>query len=226
MSVIRKIKIIASRYLERRRLKEKNIMIAPYVTFSNVDMEQYVNIAHHAELSDSKIGKRTSIGRYTKVRNAEIGRYCSISWDVTIGAVSHPMKSLSSHASFFRKKFGLCSTDEYLTHKKVIIGNDVWIGCNVVIMPGVHIGDGAVLGGGGIITKDVKPYEVVVGNPAKHLKYRFSDEIIDFMLRLKWWDWDDKDIKNNIELFSPHIEIETHPEILKKLESISRKYSQ
>ena len=67
--------------------------------------------------------------------------------------MGHPLNSVSTHAFSYRKQFGLCKKDEYLNHKKVVIGNDVWIGCNVVIMPGIKIGDGAVLGAGAIVTK-------------------------------------------------------------------------
>jgi hypothetical protein len=207
-------------YHKLREWKQSGIMIAPYVDCNNVEFEEKVNVAHHAELADCKIGKRTSVGRYTKIRNAEIGRYCSISWDVSIGAMGHPMDAVSTHAFTFRKKFGLCDKDYYMRHEKVIIGNDVWIGCNVVIMPGIKIEDGAVIGSGGIVTKNVKPYEIVAGIPAKHIRFRFTDEIICRLLQLKWWEWDDKLIKENISLFSYQINLKKDIDVLNKLELI------
>ena len=86
-------------------------------------------------------------------------------------------------------------------NKPVIIGNDVWIGANVIILPGTWIGDGAILAAGAVITKNVEPYAIVGGVPAKIIKKRFSDKIIEKMLLIKWWDWEDSEIKKNLELF-------------------------
>lgn len=129
----------------------KGVNISQYVDLSHTRLSNYVNLAHHAQANHTTIGERTSIGRYSKIAYANIGKFCSISWDVTIGAISHPMKSISTHAFTYRKEFGLCKTDENLKrikHEYVEIGNDVWIGTGVIIMPGVHVGNGAILGGG------------------------------------------------------------------------------
>lgn len=221
MSLLMKLKSQLKQLLILRKMKSRGIRISHHVSFVNLSFDDYVNIAHHAEIANSKIGKRTSVGRYTKIINAEIGGYCSISWDVTIGATGHPLNSVSTHAFTYRKQFGLCDKDYYLNHYKVIIGNDVWIGCHVVIMPGVKIADGAVLGAGAIVTKDVQPYEIVVGCPAKHLGYRFPKDTIKRFLDIKWWNWDDKHIKDNISLFSYNVNINEMPDYLTKIENIS-----
>lgn len=92
--------------------------------------------------------------------------------------------------------------DTFTSEDELIeIGNDVWIGTIAVILSGVHIGDGAVVGAGAIVTKDVEPYEIVGGVPAKHIRYRFSKEMIASFLRIKWWDWPLSKIEENIELF-------------------------
>ena len=148
------------------------------VTLQDVDLDKYVNLAYRCQVSHAHVGLRTSIGRYSKIQYAEIGKYCSISWDVTIGAISHPLHALSTHAFTYRKQFGMCSEDKQLEHANVVIGNDVWIGCGVIIMPGVRIGDGAVIGAGAIVTHDVAPYEIVAGCPAKHLGQRFPENIV------------------------------------------------
>lgn len=83
----------------------------------------------------------------------------------------------------------------------VVIGNDVWIGANVSILPGVHIGDGAVLAAGAVVNKDVEPYEIVGGVPAKHIKYRFDAEQRKILLSVKWWEWPHEEIERNIEMF-------------------------
>lgn len=165
-------------------------------------MEKYVNIAHHAQIAQTRIGTRSSVGRYAKIRNSEIGKYCSISWDVTIGAVSHPMERASSHAFTYRKQFGIVSEDGTIEQKRTVIGNDVWIGCNSVIISGVKIGDGAVIGAGAVVTKDVEPYSIVGGVPAKLIRYRFSNEICKQLLELKWWDKSDEWLNKNLSFFT------------------------
>lgn len=200
-----------------RKVKD-TVRISYKCSIQNVKFEDYANVAHHAQISNSIIGKRTSIGRYSKIRNAEIGKYCSISWDVTIGAVTHPFHHLSSHAFTYRKQFGLCEEDIDIPQKTTIIGNDVWIGCNSVIISGVKIGDGAVIGAGAVVTKDVEPYGIVVGVPAKLIKYRFNEKIRNRLVELCWWDWEDDRLTGNFNLF---IE-EVNSDLIEKLE-ITRK---
>lgn len=183
-------------------------------------LENYVNLAHHSQVSKSSIGSRTSIGRYSKVQFAQIGRFCSVSWDVTIGALEHPLNAVSTHAFSYRKQFGLCKEDEQIMHRTVVIGNDVWIGCGVIIMPGVNIGDGAVIGAGAVVNRDVEPYEIVGGVPARHLKYRFSEDIRKKLLDAQWWNLPDETIRNNTDIFSPHIDLESNEVILNKLVEI------
>lgn len=81
-----------------------------------------------------------------------------------------------------------------------VIGNDVWIGENVTILPGVHIGDGAIIGANSVVSKDVKPYSIVAGNPIKEIKKRFNDEQIKILENIKWWDWDIDKILNNLDV--------------------------
>lgn len=92
---------------------------------------------------------------------------------------------------------------------KVIIGNDVWIGEGAIILSGVEIGDGAVIGAGTVVTKNVDPYAIVVGNPAKAIKYRFNNDIISQLLIIKWWNWNDNKIKRNIKYLTdkPNMDI-------------------
>ena len=184
-------------------------------SIKDVEFGKYTNVAHHAQIADSKIGKRTSVGRYAKVREAEIGKYCSISWDVTIGAVSHPSERITSHAFTYREQFGICEKDIMIPQKKTIIGNDVWIGCNSVILSGVKVGDGAIIGAGAVVTKDVEPYSVVAGVPAHVIKYRFERNIIKKLEQMKWWDLSDEVIRQNQHLFAEKLTIDVLNEIEK-----------
>ncbi len=80
-----------------------------------------------------------------------------------------------------------------------VVGNDVWIGAGVTVMPGVHIGDGAIIAAHSVVTKDVAPYAIVGGNPARLIRKRFGDDLIDYLLRIKWWDWPPEKIFANLD---------------------------
>lgn len=126
---------------------------------------------------------------------AEIGKFCSIASNVRINALEHPMERLTTHKVSYRPNeyFRYLGVDgafrERRQAKRVTIGNDVWIGHGAVITPGVNIGDGAVIGANAVVTKDVAPYHIVGGVPARIIRKRFDDAIIDRLLALCWWDW-------------------------------------
>lgn len=128
---------------------------------------------------NSYICENSHIAQYTT-----IGNFCSIANLCTIGARPHDISCLTT---------SLIGDDPEV---KTVIGHDVWIGCNCVVLAGVNIGIGAVIGAGSVVTKDVPPYAVVVGNPAKVLKYRFSSELIDRLLKSKWWELTDEELKS------------------------------
>lgn len=91
------------------------------------------------------------------------------------------------------------ATQELPLKGDTVVGNDVWIGQNVTVMPGVHIGDGSIIGANSVVAKDIPPYSVAVGNPCRVIKKRFDDELIDYLLELKWWNWDAVKIFRNFE---------------------------
>lgn len=118
------------------------------------------------------------------LKTTHVGKYCSIALNVTIGADRHPTDWLSTHP------FQYNGTDNFEHVKITTIGNDVWIGTNAVILTGVYVGDGAIIGASAVVTKDVPPYAIVAGVPAKIIRYRFNQDIINKLLELKWWDLD------------------------------------
>ena len=134
-------------------------------------------------------------------RFTTIGRYSSIARTAKTFNRNHPMDWKSTHAIFFNPELKCCDKDvvDYIPLK---IGNDVWIGEYAVILPHVtEIGDGAVIGAGACINKNVPPYAVVVGTPARIVRYRFPKEIIEALLDSKWWEQDIKQIKPFFEEF-------------------------
>lgn len=193
---------------------DMNVKIMYGVDLWNTRFDENAFIAHHVSCVDVSIGRFSSVGRYSKIRLAEIGKYCSISWDTTIGAVEHPLDRISTCALTYKSEYGVINKDKCYPQKKTVIGNDVWIGCNVVILSGVHVGNGAVIGSGSVVTKDVAPYSIVAGVPAKELRKRIEPNLILKMQELEWWNWDVEDIKNNVELFEECISEEIIDKLL------------
>jgi acetyltransferase-like isoleucine patch superfamily enzyme len=116
----------------------------------------------------------------------KVGKFCSFAYGVRILlSAEHQISSISTYPFnvFWGGEKGPASKGD------VVIGNDVWVGYGAIILSGVHIGDGAVVGAGAIVTSDVPPYAIVVGNPARVVKYRFEPSSIDYLLRIRWWDW-------------------------------------
>jgi virginiamycin A acetyltransferase len=126
-----------------------------------------------------------------------IGRYCSFARNVYLLNGNHPMKQKSLHPFFYNPIFGYVG-NLLITRTNFLIGNDVWVGQNVTILPSVtRIGDGAVIGAGSVVTQDAPPFAVMVGNPARIIKYRFTPETIEKILQLKWWEKDIDQLKGD-----------------------------
>ncbi|MDP4093170.1 MAG: CatB-related O-acetyltransferase [Bacillota bacterium] len=141
--------------------------------------------------------------------NTIIGRYCSLSHNVSIGSTNHNMRYLST---------GILTvdmselTDNYVSEEYTIVGCDVWMGVNVTVLAGNHIGHGAVIGANSVVTKDIPPYAVAVGTPARVIKYRFEEDVIKELLQLEWWKLEPnfisnlpkEDIGKSIEMIKKH----------------------
>ena len=116
-----------------------------------------------------------------------------------MGAANHRMSSITTYPfNIMNEEWRKSSTThiDELPHKgDTVIGNDVWIAHNAVILPGVHIGDGAIIGAYSVVAKDIPPYAIAVGNPARIVKFRFDDEMVDLLLKFKWWDKEEDEIK-------------------------------
>lgn len=170
------------------------------------------------KMERSNIGKCTSVGTLCAIYDTNIGKFCSIARECYIGGASHPLNHISTSSCFYIKRnyTGVCySENNYNWKSPVKIGNDVWLGVRVIVRGGVTISDGAVIGAGSVVTKDVGPYEIWAGNPARFIRKRFDDETIKKLLEIKWWNWDDKMIKENTSLFeNPRVFLKHYGEIL------------
>lgn len=138
-----------------------------------------------------RIGKHTLINSGILWDDVVIGRYCSIAYNVFIAPPDHPLHFLSTWYLFYKHTAYYQKELELTRGKTTKIGNDVWIGANAVIRKGITIEDGAVIGAGAVVIEDVPAYCVVGGVPAKTIKYRFTNDLISRLLRLKWWEMDE-----------------------------------
>ncbi len=132
--------------------------------------------------SECTVGSYTYIGRNCGITKTSIGRYCSIANNVSIGQGEHLLDRISTNSIFYQEPY------KVLTSKPCEIADDVWIGVGAVILRGVSVGVGAVIGANSVVTKNVPPFAIVVGTPAKIVRYRFDDNKIKAILDSKWWN--------------------------------------
>ncbi len=160
---------------------------------------------YDVEIGMYSYGGCFNIGQFD--RFTKVGRYCSIANTAYTMNRNHPINYKSTHPFYFNSKLKHCESDR-VDYTPLEIGNDVWIGNYVSILPGVRtVGDGAIVAAGAVVTKDVPPYSIVAGNPAKIMKYRFSKDKIEMLIKEKWWEKTIEEILNDdIEVYyKPYI---------------------
>ncbi len=187
---------------------------------------------------DSKLGKHVEINRNSMIRSScfgdysyggmqmtaiqtKVGKYSSISWNVSLGGANHDYERVTTHAFLYNPNFGMLDGRKAVYDRfdeDCEIGNDVWIGAGAQILRGVKVCDGAVIGANAVVTKDVAPYAVVAGVPAKEISKRFSDEVIERLLKIRWWDLPSEMIKENLSLFGSKMD----EDVLGRLEELRR----
>lgn len=172
-------------------ITRSNIIVGDYTYYDDIggaeDFERHVT--HHYEFLGDKL---------------IIGRFCAIAKGIefVMNGANHRMKSVSTYPFNIMgggwEKF-TPSPDDLPFKGDTVVGNDVWIGQNVTVMPGVHIGDGAIIAANSVVAKDVPPYCIAGGNPCRIIRKRFDEELIDYLLKLKWWNWDADKIFRNMQ---------------------------
>ena len=211
--VFRATKHFLSQQFHLTKLKKFNptCIFSSGVQIEHVKFGHYNVIFENVRMSNCKIGSHTYIQKESSIFNAIIGKFCSIATHVSIGPGKHKMDSVSTHPAFYLKNTPLAKTfvseDLFQSFTRTTIGNDVWIGERSIILDGVNIGNGAIIAAGSIVTKDVLPYAIVGGTPAKLIRFRFSTDVIEKIENSEWWLKSDEELQKmsslmlNIDLF-------------------------
>jgi acetyltransferase-like isoleucine patch superfamily enzyme len=188
------------------RLRRQGCRIGMFSLCENVTMGRYNVINKFVRLKDVSLGDMTYVANGARIVSAQIGKFCSIGPDVRIGLGIHPSRVVvSTHPAFYSKSGGAAisfSADgPFTTPLVVTIEHDVWIGQGAIVMDGVRVGTGAVIGAGAVVTKDVAPFEVVAGVPARVIRRRFDTEEARILLDSCWWDRDVEWLRLNVGAF-------------------------
>ena len=203
------------KFFDKRKYKLSKL--GKKVTIRNVYFCGENAVFSNTSLSNCYIGMCSYVSRNCKLTNVKIGNFCSIADNVNTCNGQHPTTGfVTTFPSFY---YNTSSQIGYSFHQgsplydtsrrpegekkyEIVVGSDVWIGSHALLMPGIRIGDGAVIAAGSVVTKDVLPFSIVGGVPAKVIKMRFTDAQIDKLLKIKWWNKPLKDIKQNYRSFS------------------------
>ena len=178
-----------------RTVKLAETFIDDSVRMRECRVGQQCEILAQSVLEYASLGDFSYVGEYCTIADAQIGRFVAIANHVRIGAPNHPMQRATQHRiTYCPEYYSAQATRDHdffaqRREDKVVIGHDVWIGHGVIVLPGVSVGNGAVLAAGAVVTKNVAPYSIVGGVPAKTLKARFPQQIAHDLQEIAWWDW-------------------------------------
>lgn len=192
-------------FIMNKRYKAKRTAVGMNVVLKNSILGSDIFIGDNSAIFNSQLGDHTYVNSNSRINLSKIGKFCSIASNVHIGVGAHPTNFVSTHPTFYanNKPFKTFADKMYFTEESgaIEIGNDVWIGSNSVILNNCRIGDGAIVALGSVVTKDVPPYAIVGGVPAKLIKYRFTEKDIIELLKIQWWNKSDSFLSHNFKDF-------------------------
>ena len=189
-------------------LREDEPLIHPSCVVTGCTFGSYVELGDNCIVNESHIGDYTYLFGHNDVTYSTLGRFNSVATGVRINPVQHPMRErvAAHHLTYRAAHYGLGEDDpaviDWRRGNRVTTGHDVWIGHNAVVMGGVTLGNGAVVAAGAVVTHDVAPYEIVGGVPARHLGWRYDEETIAALERIRWWDWDHATLRERLGDFN------------------------
>jgi phosphonate metabolism protein (transferase hexapeptide repeat family) len=179
---------------------------------------QYTSVGPRTSIGETVFGDYSYVVNDASIMYAEIGKFCSIASQTRINPGNHPMwRAALHHFTYRSESYGFAVEDdheffEWRREHKVVLGHDVWIGHGATILPGVKIGTGAGIGAGAVVSKDVPPFAIVGGVPAKLIRYRFDEKVQQGLLELAWWDWP----REKLELALPDLRRMSAEEFIEK----------
>lgn len=172
-------------------IKNPNIIVGEYTYYDDINGAENFesHVTHHYDFIGDKL---------------IIGKFCAIAKGIEfiMNGANHRINSITTYPFNIMEngwEKGAPSLTDLKLKGDTIVGNDVWIGQNVTVMPAVHIGDGAIIGANSVVAKDIPPYSVAVGNPCEVKRKRFDEDLIEYLLQIKWWDWNSEKIFKNME---------------------------
>lgn len=178
------------------RLTENPPPIPDDAEVVNTGLGRWCEIGRGARILNSTLGDYSYCDRFADIANTTVGKFANIAAMTRIGPTDHPMTTASLHHFLYRSEYYWDDTarDEAFfaarAARRTVIGHDTWIGHGAIVKPEVTVGNGAIVGAGAVVTRDVAPYTIVAGNPARVLRRRFDETVAARLERLAWWDWD------------------------------------
>jgi phosphonate metabolism protein (transferase hexapeptide repeat family) len=193
--------------MDKKFPKIGETVIDPSVRLREAVIGRRCEVLRNSRIEYASLGDYSYLGEHCEVADAQIGKFCAIANMVRIGAPNHPMERPSQHRfTYVPEYYEESATRDagFFTSRRtarVIIGNDVWIGHAAIVLPGVTVGDGAVIAAGAVVSRDVAPYTIAGGVPARPIRERFSRDIAEKLAAIAWWNWPEEKLFAEVEAF-------------------------